>query len=60
MEVRISSELVGNAFRVGEVVDLPADTARAFLLAGYAVEVPTEDDTGEHPPAGEQGPSPGR
>jgi hypothetical protein len=57
--VRITVGL-GDVWRAGEVVDLPADTARAFTLAGYAVEVLEpmgEGDEGDgpdpRPPAGQ-------
>lgn len=60
MQVRFLLDLGGGTFRPGEVVDLPADTARAFTLAGYAVEVlgpigpaDDQDDTPVRPPAGE-------
>jgi hypothetical protein len=41
MRVEFLLDLGGGAFRRGEVKDLPDDTARALVLAGYAAE-PTD------------------
>lgn len=49
MRVRFELDLGAGVFRKGEVLDLPAGTAKALVLAGYAVELTAADVGGDGP-----------